>query len=62
MIGIAGSLGANVGVVHEHGIDAVFSVLSKPCTLDEALRDAAANVELTARNVAAVLRIGLARD
>ncbi len=58
VIGIAGSLGANVGVVHEHGIDAVFSVLSKPCTLDEALRDAAANVELTARNVAAVLRMG----
>ena len=58
VIGIAGSLGANVGVVHEHGIDAVFSVLSKPCTLDEALRDAAANVELTARNVAAVLRTG----
>lgn len=62
VIGIAGSLGANVGVVHDHGIDAVFSVLSTPCTLDEALRDAAANVELTARNVAAVLRLGLARD
>ncbi|MHB1372928.1 MAG: glycerate kinase [Thauera sp.] len=61
VIGIAGSLGANVGVVHEHGIDAVFSVLNRPCTLDEALRDAAANVELTARNVAAALRIGLAR-
>ena len=54
--------GAEVGVVHAHGIDAVFSVLGKPCTLDEALRDAAANVELTARNVAAVLRIGLVRD
>ena len=62
VIGIAGSLGAKVGVVHEHGIDAVFSVLSTPCTLDEALRDAAANVELTARNVPAVLRMGLARD
>ena len=61
VIGIAGSLGADVGVVHAHGIDAVFSVLGKPCTLDEALHDAAANVELTARNVAAVLRIGLAR-
>ena len=58
VIGIAGSLGADVGVVHAHGIDAVFSVLGKPCTLDEALRDAAANVQLTARNVAAVLRIG----
>jgi glycerate kinase len=62
VIGIAGSLGTDVGVVYQHGIDAVFSVLSKPCTLDEALRDAAANVELTARNVAAVLRMGLARD
>ena len=60
VIGIAGSLGADVGVVHAHGIDAVFSVLGKPCTLDEALRDAAANVELTARNVAAVLRLGSA--
>lgn len=62
VIGIAGSLGANVGVVHEHGIDAVFSVLSRPCTLDEALGDAAANVALTARNVAATLRIGMARS
>ncbi|WEN40522.1 Glycerate 2-kinase [Thauera sp. GDN1] len=62
VIGIAGSLGANVGVVHEHGIDAVFSVLSRPCTLDEALGDAAANVALTARNVAAVLRMGMARS
>lgn len=61
VIGIAGSLGANVGVVHEHGIDAVFSVLSRPCTLEEALGDAAANVELTARNVAAVLRMGMGR-
>ena len=60
VIGIAGSLGAEVGVVHAHGIDAVFSVLGKPCTLDEALRDAAANVQLTARNVAAVLRLGSA--
>ena len=60
VIGIAGSLGAEVGVVHAHGIDAVFSVLGKPCTLDEALRDAAANVQLTARNVATVLRLGSA--
>lgn len=59
ILGIAGSLGANVGVVHTHGIDTVFSVLSTPCTLDEALADAAANIERTARNVAAVLQIGV---
>ncbi|HBT3063795.1 TPA: glycerate kinase [Klebsiella aerogenes] len=58
VIGIAGSLTADVGVVHQHGLDAVFSVLYSVCTLDEALANAAANVRMTARNVAAVLDMG----
>ncbi|HCT3751458.1 TPA: glycerate kinase [Klebsiella aerogenes] len=58
VIGIAGSLTADVGVVHQHGLDAVFSVLYTVCTLDEALANAAANVRMTARNVAAVLQMG----
>ncbi|MGR7803842.1 glycerate kinase [Klebsiella aerogenes] len=58
VIGIAGSLSADVGVVHQHGLDAVFSVLYSVCTLDEALANAAANVRMTARNVAAVLEMG----
>ncbi|EPL8195421.1 glycerate kinase [Klebsiella aerogenes] len=58
VIGIAGSLTADVGVVHQHGLDAVFSVLYTVCTLDEALENAAANVRMTARNVAAVLQMG----
>ncbi len=58
VIGIAGALGAGVDAVYAHGIDAVFSVLSRPCTLDEALGEAAANLELTARNLAASLRVG----
>lgn len=58
VIGIAGSLTADVGVVHQHGLDAVFSVLYTICTLEEALANAAANVRMTARNVAAVLRMG----
>lgn len=58
VIGIAGCLGADAGVVHAHGIDAVFSVLYKPCTLDEALSEAAANVEMAARNIAATLKLG----
>lgn len=57
VIGIAGSLSADVDVVYEHGLDAVFSVLNKVCTLNDALTDAAFNVRLTARNVAATLRI-----
>ncbi|WP_375749179.1 glycerate kinase [Vibrio sp. HN007] len=54
VIGIAGSVSQDVAVVHEHGIDAVFSVVNGACTLEEAFRDAAANVELTSRNVAAM--------
>jgi glycerate 2-kinase len=58
VIGIAGSLTADVGVVHDHGIDAVFSVLYKICTLEDALANAGENVRMTARNVAAVLKVG----
>ncbi len=58
VIAIAGSLTADVGVVHEHGLDAVFSVIYSICTLDEALENAAENVRMTARNVAAVLKMG----
>ncbi|WP_428943918.1 glycerate kinase [Pantoea sp. FN060301] len=58
VIGIAGSLTEDVGVVHQHGLDAVFSVLYSICTLEEALDNAAENVRMTARNIAASLAIG----
>ena len=58
VIGIAGSLTADVGVVHEHGIDAVFSVIYTVCSLEEALENAAENVRMTARNIAATLLVG----
>lgn len=58
VIGIAGGLSADVSVVHDHGIDAVFSVLYKICSLQEALGNAADNVRLAARNVAATVQIG----
>lgn len=58
VIGIAGSLTDDVGVVHQHGLDAVFSVLYSICTLEEALDNAAENVRMTARNIAASLAIG----
>ncbi|QCR35109.1 glycerate kinase [Nissabacter sp. SGAir0207] len=57
VIAIAGSLTADVGVVHEHGLDAVFSVLYTICSLDEALENAGDNVRMTARNVAATLKL-----
>lgn len=56
VIGIAGCLASNASVVHEHGIDAVFSVLSQVGSVDEALRCAALNVQTASRNIAATLK------
>ena len=58
VIGIAGSLTKDVAVVHQHGLDAVFSVIYSVCTLDDALASAGDNVRMTARNIAATLAIG----
>lgn len=58
VIGIAGCLSYDCDVVHEHGIDAVFSVVPRSVSLAEALAEAAINVELTARNVAAIYILG----
>ncbi|OON39652.1 glycerate kinase [Izhakiella australiensis] len=58
VIAIAGSLTADVGIVHQHGLDAVFSVIYTICTLDDALQNAALNVRMAARNVAAAVAVG----
>ena len=58
VIAIAGSLGDDLDVLQAQGFDAVFSVLRHPCALEEALGDAALNLRLASRNVAAALRIG----
>lgn len=58
VIAIAGSLTKDVGVVHEHGLDAVFSAIYNICTLDDALIHGYENVRMAARNIAAVLKMG----
>jgi len=58
VIGIAGSLTKDVGIVHQHGLDAVFSVIYSICTLEDALSGAAENVRMAARNIAATLAMG----
>ncbi len=57
VIGIAGCLTQDCGVVHEHGIDAVFAVVNRAEELEVALREASENIILTARNVAAVYQL-----
>ncbi|MCP1630106.1 glycerate kinase [Citrobacter amalonaticus] len=59
VIGIAGSLTRDVGVVHQYGIDAVFSVLTSIGTLEEAFRGAFDNIYRTSRNIAATLAVGM---
>lgn len=55
VIGIAGSLSADVAVVCEHGIDAVFSIMPRVMTLQEAFADAEVNVTFTAQNIATAM-------
>ncbi|POP44018.1 glycerate 2-kinase [Superficieibacter electus] len=59
VIGIAGSLTKDVGVVHQYGIDAVFSVLTSISTLEEAFRGAFDNIYRASRNIAATLQVGM---
>ena len=58
VIAIGGSLRHDADVVHEHGIDAVFSILSSPCTIAEALDAGENNLRTAARNIAASIAIG----
>lgn len=62
VIGIAGSLTADVEVVYDHGLDAIFSVIPRICTLDEALKNAAENLRMSARNIAAVIKTTQAKS
>jgi glycerate kinase len=57
VIALAGGMTADYGVVHQHGLDAVFSVLNRVQTLPEALEQARDNICVTARNVAAVWKL-----
>lgn len=59
VIGIAGSLTSDVGIVHQYGIDAVFSVLTSISTLEEAFRGAFDNIYRASRNIAATLQVGM---
>ncbi|RBP96532.1 glycerate kinase [Cytobacillus firmus] len=57
VIGLAGSLSDDSDIVHEHGIDALFSIVPGVVTLPEALGKAAIYMERTARNIAASMKM-----
>lgn len=53
-IALVGGMSPDYGVVHQHGLDAVFSVVNRVVPLSVALEEAAENLRVTARNVAAL--------
>jgi glycerate kinase len=57
VVALAGSFGAGASDVRQHGIDAIFSIVNTPCSLDDAIRDAAYNLRSTASNIAALIQI-----
>ncbi|WP_435952011.1 glycerate 2-kinase [Dryocola sp. BD626] len=59
VIGIAGALTSDVAVVHQYGIDAVFSVLNSIGTLEDAFKNAFENIYRASRDIAATVAIGM---
>ncbi|CAM3903095.1 glycerate kinase [Aeromicrobium ponti] len=57
VIGLAGSLSDDSHVVHEHGIDALFSIVPGVIILPEAFEHAAVYMERSARNIAAIMKM-----
>ncbi|MGR5093265.1 glycerate kinase [Vibrio maritimus] len=61
VIAIAGSTAKDCAVVHEHGIDAAYSVVLGATDLPTALKEAAFNVEMTSRNIAAAMAMNFSK-
>jgi glycerate 2-kinase len=56
VIGLAGTVGADSDCVFDHGIDAVFSIVSGPGSLQEALLNGQSNMVQTSKNVAQLIK------
>lgn len=59
VIAIAGSLAPDHKVLYTHGLLAARAAVSRICTLEDALAEAVPNLQNAARNVAAVLKLGM---
>lgn len=56
VVGLAGTIGADYECVFEHGIDVVFSIVSGPGSLQEALLNGQSNMVQTSKNVAQLIK------
>ncbi len=57
VIALAGTIGQGAAVNYEHGIDAMFSILDHPSTLEEAIRDAHRLLAECAENVMRTINV-----
>ncbi|WP_267418630.1 glycerate kinase [Bacillus sp. GC_Bacil_1] len=57
VIAIGGSVSSDYSAVYEKGIAAVFSITTRPMTLEEAYRVVEENIEMTTKNIATVWKI-----
>ena len=59
VIGVAGSLGAGYREVHEHGIDAVFSLVNRPMSLKAAMEDTKRLVAIATEEACRAIWLGV---
>src|SRR5690625_1068148 len=59
VIAFVGSISEGHEEVYEHGIDAVFSIITEVADLEKTLEAGIQNVEMTARNVATTLKLNI---
>ena len=57
--GAGGILGEGVEVVHQHGLEAVFSILPRLAPLETVLEQGEENLRYAAQNLARVYRLGM---
>lgn len=58
VIAVAGAVGADAEVLHEHGFAAIVPVMPRPGSLEDALAEAEGNLRATAARIARLLRVG----
>ncbi|MGI8996885.1 MAG: glycerate kinase family protein [Pyrinomonadaceae bacterium] len=59
VIALAGTIGKDAEINYDHGIDAIFSMLKAPCTLDEAIENANDLLTECAANVMRSVLVGI---
>ncbi len=57
VVALAGYVGEKIDILYDKGIDAIFGILPKAMSLDEALKSGEQNIERTAENIARLLAV-----